>query len=141
MIKPKIDAKVIRLTDANVNRAAEGLRVVEDVCRFVLDHSELSETIKLMRHELRSLYSNNLELIRLRDVEHDVGVNVADCGSQERADLYEIVKANFKRVQEALRVLEECAKLETDENGKQLEGLRYQSYEVEKELIMVLDRF
>ena len=41
-----------RVLDACANRAREGLRVVEDYCRFVLDDAFLCRTLKEWRHDL-----------------------------------------------------------------------------------------
>src|SRR5439155_19014529 len=43
---------VLRLLDANANRAREGLRVIEDYTRFVLNDGQLSAELKDNRHEL-----------------------------------------------------------------------------------------
>ena len=45
-----IDAS--RILDACANRAREGLRVVEDYCRFVLDDAFLCGELKRLRHDL-----------------------------------------------------------------------------------------
>ena len=42
----------LRLYDANLNRASEGLRVAEDVCRFHLDLPGLATELKELRHQL-----------------------------------------------------------------------------------------
>ena len=42
----------LRILDAALNRAGEGLRVVEDYVRFVLDDPFLTRQIKTLRHEL-----------------------------------------------------------------------------------------
>ncbi len=43
---PLADAAVLRLLDANANRAREALRVLEDYARFVLDDGGLSGGLK-----------------------------------------------------------------------------------------------
>jgi thiamine-phosphate pyrophosphorylase len=43
-----------RLIDANLNRAREGLRVLEDLARFELDDAALSERAKQIRHGIRT---------------------------------------------------------------------------------------
>ena len=69
-----INPTVLRLLDANANRAREALRVLEDYARFVLDDRELIADLKQLRHEmahvLRSLLS---EAILHRDTPGDVG--------------------------------------------------------------------
>ena len=41
-----------RILDANLDRAREGLRVIEDWCRFGLNDAKLSEQCKIMRQTL-----------------------------------------------------------------------------------------
>jgi hypothetical protein len=43
---------LLRIVDAAANRAAEGLRVVEDSVRFRLDDRHLTELCKTLRHDL-----------------------------------------------------------------------------------------
>ena len=43
---------LLRLVDANLNRASEGLRVVEDVSRFILDDNRLFLKLRDLRHSL-----------------------------------------------------------------------------------------
>jgi hypothetical protein len=45
-----MNGPVLRLIDANANRAREALRVVEDYCRFVLNDETLSGSLKSLRH-------------------------------------------------------------------------------------------
>ena len=64
-----------RIIDANFNRAREGLRVIEDYCRFALDSSLLTERVKSLRHKLCE-YISRLDsdaLIACRDTTNDVG--------------------------------------------------------------------
>ena len=49
---PHADAAVLRILDANANRGAEGLRVVEEFVRFVLDDRHLTALCKQLRHDL-----------------------------------------------------------------------------------------
>ncbi len=43
---------ILRILDANFNRAREALRVMEEYARFVLDDASLTEAMKCARHEL-----------------------------------------------------------------------------------------
>lgn len=136
-----LEPKIIRLIDANLNRAAEGLRVVEDVCRFILDNAETAGQLKSMRHEIRSLYPNEEELVRFRDTENDIGKQVEDYGSDIRENLSSVVRANLKRAQEALRVLEECEKLLSPPIQEKAEHLRYRCYEMEKQVLSLIQDY
>lgn len=42
-----------RILDANLNRAREALRVMEDIARFALNDAALSGELKAIRHDLR----------------------------------------------------------------------------------------
>ena len=47
--------QILRIIDANLNRTAEGLRVLEDIARFVLDDAALSRQLKIMR-QLKNIH-------------------------------------------------------------------------------------
>ncbi|MFH1639627.1 MAG: thiamine phosphate synthase, partial [Chloroflexota bacterium] len=103
-------AAVVRIIDANLNRASEGLRLLEELARFVLNHAPLTEKLKTLRHELvlGDLAFNRL-LLEARDAGADVGVSITAPGQEEAKDLVVMAVANARRAQEALRVLEEVA--------------------------------
>ncbi len=137
--------RVLRIIDANLNRASEGLRLLEDVARFILNDARLSQQLKAMRHSLvEETKSLGLELLSQRDSEHDVGVTLTQSspfgeeGSGEtHQDLPGIITANAKRVAESLRVIEEMAKLpETSPmlNSAKFEQLRFSLYTLEQQL-------
>jgi thiamine-phosphate pyrophosphorylase len=127
-----------RILDANANRAREALRVIEDYCRFVLDDAFLSGQAKGLRHGLREALSGLAPalLIEARDTERDVGTRLSTPSEQIRESLTGVVAANLKRLQEALRSLEEYGKLQSSELGGAIEQLRYQSYSLERTLLL-----
>ena len=43
---------MLRLLDANLNRIGEGLRLLEDISRFIINDASLSAALKSMRHEI-----------------------------------------------------------------------------------------
>ena len=49
------DHLIAKIIDANLDRAREGLRVLEDWCRFTLDQKDLVITLKNWRHQLEIL--------------------------------------------------------------------------------------
>jgi len=107
-----VSAPVIRIVDANLNRLAEGLRILEEIARLVLDDVSLTQQLKTLRHDLiRGDVSINLELLRSRCSAGDVGIDLAVKGEGRQKELPLIVVANSRRAQESLRVLEEMAKL------------------------------
>lgn len=101
---------MFRLIDANLNRLSEGLRLLEDVARFILNDADLSSRLKAMRHDLLSGDSKfQLTLLNARDSEGDVTAFSKE--KMSRADLSDVISANARRVAESLRVLEEVSKL------------------------------
>ncbi|WP_242868870.1 thiamine phosphate synthase [Desulfotomaculum copahuensis] len=124
-----------RVLDANLNRAREGLRVIEELARFVLDDQQLATRIRFLRHGLHEPDSPGFlpALLAARDAGHDVGAVSPPETERPRAGYVELAAANFKRVQEAARVLEEYGRPVMDA-GK-FKAIRFQSYELEKELI------
>ncbi len=108
------DNRIIRLLDANFNRAREGLRVMEDAARFVLDDPALTETAKQLRHRLTATALSLPVAARFsldRDTTGDVGTSLTVPTEQDRQDLPAVLNAEFGRVTEALRALEEYSKL------------------------------
>lgn len=114
-----------RIIDANLNRAAEGLRVIEEIARFILSDTELSARLKTIRHELQKFFDVEYDnLLDSRDTLNDVGCNIINPDKKESLD--SIFKANFKRVEEAFRVLNQYASLD--------DSYRYRIYTIEKEM-------
>lgn len=76
MTSPEL--KPLRIIDANLNRIGEGLRPFEDLARLQLNDTALTQQLKTMRHELlRSSHSFQQRLLQKRNLEGDVGVNMA----------------------------------------------------------------
>lgn len=127
-----------RLIDASANRAREGLRVMEDIARFVLDDPELTGSLKRLRHDLRAnldaLPLRPADLLAARDTPGDIGTAITTPGELARPDaLPDLAAAAAKRAQEALRSLEESAKA-LARSGAGFESLRYRLYDLEKTL-------
>jgi thiamine-phosphate pyrophosphorylase len=125
---------LLRIIDAEVNRAAEGLRVIEDYVRFVLDDAHLTSLIKDLRHELISALASVTTTDRLsaRESTADVGPTLATPPGTVRATIDDVVAASFKRLQQALRSLEEYAKLADARAAASIEPLRYRAYTLER---------
>lgn len=132
--------KVYRLLDAAANRAREALRVLEDYARFFLDDFERTRQLKDFRHELRAILESVSLSQRLsaRNTENDVGTEVESDGEFRRCDIRDVLSANFSRLQESLRSLEEFSKLEHPETARRLERLRYRSYMLHKEIVQAV---
>ncbi len=124
----------LRLIDANLNRLREGIRVVEDIFRYVYNDKQTATALKELRHLSR--LENYIELLQTRDVKNDVLRNSIK-SEQNRTDLYSILIANFKRAQESSRVLEEFCKLISIEDSENFKYIRYELYNLEIVLIKI----
>ncbi|MEM6254454.1 MAG: thiamine phosphate synthase [Cyanobacteria bacterium P01_D01_bin.156] len=122
-----------RILDANLDRAREGLRILEEWCRFGLNDAGLTEKIKHFRQTLGSWHSS---LIRQsRDTPGDPGTALSHPQEEQRDTLQTVVQVNCCRVQEALRVLEEYGKLYSLEMASGAKQMRYQLYTLESQLL------
>lgn len=122
--------KLDRVIDANLNRAAEAARILEEVARFLLDDKNLAEKLKHIRHKINSAQEENYgDYLKARDTQNDVGVDIKN--STDRINLENIFKANIKRLQQALRTLAEYSGVNS-KNVALFEKLRYESYTLEK---------
>lgn len=124
---------IYRILDANLDRAREGLRIIEEWCRFGLNDGENASLCKDMRQELASWHSDDLRTSR--DTPNDPGTQLTHPQEEERENIEALLQANFCRVQEALRVLEEYAKLYNGEFASSMKQLRYQVYSLESKLV------
>ena len=118
----------LRLIDANLNRLREGIRVVEDIFRYVYNDKQTAIKLKELRHLSR--LENYIELLETRDVKNDV-LRASIKSEQNRTDLYSILIANFKRAQESSRVLEEFSKLISIKDSENFKYIRYELYNLE----------
>ena len=125
---------IFRVLDAAANRAGEGLRVVEDYLRFVLDDRHLTQHCKDLRHDLATVFARVPQAQRhaARDVPGDVGTDVTTSSEQHRATEHDVAAASCKRAQQALRSLEEFSKTIDPQTGQLFEQLRYRSYILEQ---------
>ncbi len=125
--------KFLRVLDANYNRAKEGLRVCEDVCRFVLDDRAGASSFKRIRHDVTAavIKFGFEELLASRDIGGDVGKATLPLESK-RNETRDIFYANAQRIKESLRVLEEFSKLLAPATALNLKKLRYRVYALEQ---------
>src|SRR5262249_25693801 len=130
------------------NRAREALRVIEDYSRFVLDDAFLSGELKTLRHDLSQAVAGLPAgvLLEARETLRDVGTALATPSERERSSPLAVGQATLKRLQEALRSLEEFGKL-TGPGGifgsggvlpfvETMERLRYRSYTLERAFVL-----
>ena len=128
-----IKKQYFRIFDANLNRAREGLRVIEDTARFVVGNKNGYKKIRLLRHHIdkitRAIYPN---LLRERNSLEDVGRKTKEL---KRKNLNSILSANFRRAQESLRVLEEYSKLISSKSSSSFKEIRFKLYSLEKDFL------
>jgi len=135
-----VQARILRTVDANINRVSEGLRVLEDISRFIVEDENTTRRLKSVRHQVNGLARDlGIHLLLSRDSEGDIGAD-SDL-VKEHKDLYAIVRANAKRAQEGLRVLEELTKLPELKEvipADEIRQSRYLIYTIEVSLISQL---
>ena len=128
-----LSPELLRVCDANLNRLREGLRVIEDIMRYYENNKAFASKLKTLRHKTKT--SNFKELLQNRDSINDV-LRPSTNSEQNRTDLESIIIANFKRAQESARVLEEMYKLEDTVMSETFKTIRYELYNLEKEILL-----
>ncbi|KPA18365.1 thiamine-phosphate pyrophosphorylase [Candidatus Magnetomorum sp. HK-1] len=124
-----------RIIDANLNRVSEGIRVIEDIFRFEYESSSFTQELRSLRHHVRNSTGIIMpELLNSRQTELDPGVAIsAHAHDDKRKNKMDLIHANFKRVQEGLRSIEEVLKTaDKYDIAKQYESIRFQAYALEK---------
>lgn len=130
---------IARILDANANRAREALRVMEEAARFLLDDAELTGELKALRHDLAAVLAALPDLPLHRDTPGDVGTATTTEAERFRASVADVAVAAGKRLSEALRAIEEYAKvLSPPDLAGRIEALRYRGYELEQRLNVLL---
>ncbi|MEK7270142.1 MAG: thiamine phosphate synthase [Planctomycetota bacterium] len=109
MTEPALEPWRLRALDAGANRAREAARVVEDWVRFALDRADLSDRFRRIRHRVSEILPAGLSLALARDSAGDVGIQALPPASADRSSGQGIARANLKRLEEALRSIEEHA--------------------------------
>lgn len=123
----------LRVADANLNRAREGLRVLEDSARFLREDADLSRKLKRLRHRLDFVSRRNYpKLLAARDSQRDIGARTKETGKR---NIRGVLTANFRRSQEALRVLEEFSGIFKKNGTQDFKNIRFSLYRLEKEFM------
>ena len=128
-------SKIYRIIDVNLNRSREGLRVCEEVARFILNNKPITARFKTLRHDIQKIIStSNIKASLL----HSARNVKADCGTdfsflERKTDLESIFFANIQRTKESLRVLEEFFKLLDEKTAEKFKCLRFKIYQLEKD--------
>lgn len=125
---------VWRIIDANIHRASEGLRVIEEFWRFAANDPILAREIKNLRHNFLKIVRaiDTEQRIAARDTQGDVGTTISASDEYQRPDMAAVVAANWERVIQSLRVLEEYGKVVNNTWPAKIEALRYQTYTLSK---------
>lgn len=135
MLKQASGKSVNRIIDANINRAKEGLRVCEDITRFILDSRQFTLKFKKIRHKLSALSATlgpKALLLKERCSVKDVG-RLIKANELKRKGVRDIFFANIQRVKESIRVLEEFSKLINIKAALGFKEIRYKIYDIEKQ--------
>jgi len=136
--------QTLRIIDANLNRIGEGLRLLEDIARLLLNDATLTERLKAMRHRLiTSDLPFNQQLLQARDSEGDVGIDIEAPEQKGQRELPLMVVANSRRVQQSLRTIEESAKtpeLASKLDSEKFKQARFELYSIERRLFSRLLR-
>jgi thiamine-phosphate pyrophosphorylase len=137
---------VYRIIDANFNRAGEGLRLVEEFCRFALNSPALTGRARHLRHDLSAAVRRlgTGRLLAARDTLGDVGLEGEQASMDRRLTGGDCLAAAFRRLAEALRTLGEMVKTIDREAAGDIERLRYAAYTLEKDVVLFgdgLERF
>jgi thiamine-phosphate pyrophosphorylase len=128
-----LSPELFRVIDANLNRLREGIRVVEDIMRYKANNKTLASQLKTLRHKAQT--PDTKLLLAHRDSINDV-LKSSTKSEQKRHNLESIIIANFKRAEESARVLEELYKLTSVESSELFKTIRYELYNLEKEILL-----
>ncbi len=123
--------QLLRIVDANLNRSKEGLRVCEDLARFILEDRHLSREFRSLRHQLsRSIRQFGFsELLESRNSKSDIGKTLPFSKYNKAKDIF---VSNSQRIKESVRVLEELSRLYEVNIPKQFRNIRFKVYYLEK---------
>lgn len=136
-----MDAKIYRIVDANANRLREALRVCEDIARFILADKETTQELKSLRHRvfinIKKLDKSGKILNKFRDSGNDIGKRTIKSETR-RGGVADIFRANIKRAEESVRVLEEFSKLLKPSLSNSFKNMRFELYSVEKGIVKKL---
>jgi len=126
---------IYRILDANFNRLREALRVIEEFFRFIDEDERACVALKGMRHALTGMEASVGQdaLIGSRDTESDCLASESRPEEMARANTEDVLRANFKRAQEACRVIEEYAKaVGAEQVSRGAKGMRFDLYAMQK---------
>lgn len=127
------ELKILQILDANLDRAREGLRVLEDWSRFALGREDLVKKTKDFRQILGKEHSLLYKNARNLSEDKCIGLNHPEQLKRKGSDL--IISSNAARVQEALRVIEEFSRSSNQKLSQIASDIRYEIYNLEIEIL------
>ncbi|MBK16621.1 MAG: thiamine phosphate synthase [Prochlorococcus sp. SP3034] len=131
--KAPTNKRIAQIIDANLDRAREGLRVLEDWARFGIRRDDLVVKLKNFRQVLGK---HHLKVYKdARDVTKDPSTGLTHHEQDNRKSVNHLISANAARVQEALRVIEEYSRNENKELSLASSKIRYEIYSIEITLL------
>lgn len=138
------DTQTLQTVDANANRAREGIRVCEDIARFILNLPEWAKNLKALRHKVTKAVAlcveSDAQLLSARNTQKDPGKPATYDVRQTNLSIRTILTKNLHRAQEASRVLEELSPLlGAPESTAEFKDIRFALYDAEKHLIEQVD--
>ncbi len=123
------DLRIAQIIDANLDRAREGLRVLEDWARFALGRKDLVKSFKNFR---QILGKHHLKLYKeSRNFVNDNCAGLSHPEQYKRNNTSSIISSNAARVQEALRVIEEFSRDHNQNLSNISSEIRYEIYNLE----------
>ena len=132
-LKQLEDLRIAQIIDANLDRAREGLRVLEDWARFALGRKDLVKSIKNFR---QNLGKHHLKVYKeSRNFIKDECAGLSHPEQFKRNNASAIISSNSARVQEALRVIEEFSRDHNQNLSKISSEIRYEIYNLEISLL------
>ena len=132
------DLRISQIIDANLDRAREGLRVLEDWARFGLGKEDLVIRIKNFRQILGKHHLKIYKISRNHIEDQCKGLSHVEQNNRKSAS--KIISSNSARVQEALRVIEEFSRNYNKKLSRIASEIRYEIYSLEIELLNFNDR-
>lgn len=126
-----------RVVDVNLNRLSEALKVIEDVVRFGLASKALLRRVRSLRTDLgKGVMRLRRQVILFRASEKDLGRSDR-FDRLPRRNLEDVLLANFKRAEEAARVLEEMMKVTAQRDwAGRFKKIRFRLYRLEKAAVV-----
>ncbi len=127
------DLRIAQIIDANLDRAREGIRVLEDWARFALGRKDLVIIFKDCR---QNLGKHHLKIYKeSRNFITDKCTGLSHPEQVKRNNVSSIICSNAARVQEALRVIEEFSRDHNQNLCKISSEIRYKIYNLEITLL------